>query len=62
LARLQLSNVIDAEQADVSFDPVLNTAPGLTLYPQWLADLRAQAYERSREGRSFGLLPGHGEA
>jgi hypothetical protein len=62
LARLQLSKVIDAKQADVSFDPVLNTAPGLTLYPEWLADLRAHAYERSREGRSSGLLPSHGEA
>lgn len=57
LARLHLSTVMDPQQADVSFDPVLNTAPGLTLYPGWLADLRAHAYQRSREGRLFGLLP-----
>ncbi len=57
LARLHLSTVMDSQQADVSFDPVLNTAPGLTLYPGWLADLRAHAYQRSREGRLFGLLP-----
>lgn len=57
LARLHLSTVMDPQQADVSFDPVLNTAAGLTLYPGWLADLRAHAYQRSREGRLFGLLP-----
>ncbi|MCV7029055.1 phosphodiesterase [Mycobacterium sherrisii] len=59
LARLHLSTVLDPQQEDVSFDPVVNTPPGLTLYPGWLADLRAQAYQRSREGRLFGLLPGH---
>jgi hypothetical protein len=53
LARLTLSNVIDAGQADdVSFDPVMNTAPGLALYPGWLAGLRARAYHRSRAGRA----------
>lgn len=51
LARLSLSALVDAEANDVSFDPVLNTAPGLGLYPGWLADLRARAYHRSREGR-----------
>ncbi|OBA59365.1 phosphodiesterase [Mycobacterium sp. 1100029.7] len=56
LARLHLSKVIDARQTDISFDPVVNTVPGLTLYPDWLADLRARAYQRSREGRLFGLL------
>jgi hypothetical protein len=56
LARLHLTSVIDRAQADISFDPVVNTAPGLTLYPEWLADLRARAYQRSREGRLFGLL------
>lgn len=49
VARLTLSTVIDTDE--VSFDPVLNTAPGLGLYPGWLADLRARAYQRSREGR-----------
>jgi hypothetical protein len=53
LARLTLCNVIDPGQGDdVSFDPVMNTPPGLTLYPSWLADLRARAYHRSRAGRS----------
>ncbi|WP_036468843.1 phosphodiesterase [Mycobacterium genavense] len=50
LARLRLTAVTDT--ADVSFDPVINTAPGLTLYPGWLAELRGRAYQRSREGRS----------
>jgi hypothetical protein len=36
---------------DVSFDPVVNTGPGLQLYPGWLADLRGRAYRRSRVGR-----------
>jgi hypothetical protein len=51
LARLSVSSLVDAEADDVSFDPVLNTAPGLSLYPGWLADLRARSYQRSREGR-----------
>ena len=53
LARLTLTTVIEAEQdGDVSFDPVVNTAPGLRLYPAWLAGLRARAYHRSRTGRA----------
>jgi hypothetical protein len=36
---------------DVSLDPVANTAAGLSLYPEWLAGLRARAYQRSRGGR-----------
>jgi hypothetical protein len=52
LARLTLSSVLDGQHGkDVSFDPVVNTAPGLSLYPEWLADLRARAYQHSREGR-----------
>ena len=55
LARLTLTSVVDGRQGeDVSFDPVINTAPGLKLYPEWLADLRARAYLRSREGRDAG--------
>lgn len=50
LARLTLTAVLDPEP-DVSFDPVANTGPGVSLYPEWLADLRARAYRRSREGR-----------
>lgn len=52
LGRLTLNRVLGPDQAgDVSFDPVLNTAPGLSLHPRWLADLRARAYRRSRHGR-----------
>jgi hypothetical protein len=52
LGRLTLTKALDPERAsDVSFDPVANTAPGLRLHPQWLADLRTRAYRRSRTGR-----------
>ncbi|WP_396878772.1 phosphodiesterase [Mycobacterium sp. SMC-2] len=52
LGRLTLTRAIDPERArDVAFDPVVNTAPGLSLHPRWLADLRARAYRRSRHGR-----------
>jgi hypothetical protein len=52
LARLTLSRVVELQPGeDVSFDPVLNSAPGVKLYPGWLADLRASAYARSRDGR-----------
>ncbi len=52
VARLTLRRLVDAgEGEDVSFDPILNTAPGVQLYPGWLASLRARAYDRSREGR-----------
>lgn len=52
LARMTLTTAIDPERDhDVSFDPVLNTAPGLSLHPRWLADLRARAYQHSRDGR-----------
>lgn len=52
LAFLKLTNVLPQRPGnEVSFDPVLNTAPGLQLYPGWLADLRARAYARSRDGR-----------
>jgi hypothetical protein len=52
LARITLTTAIDPDAGhDVSFDPVLNTAPGLSLHPRWLADLRGRAYQHSREGR-----------
>ncbi len=52
LARITLTTAIDAEDGqDVSFDPVLNTAAGVSLHPRWLADLRARAYQHSRDGR-----------
>ncbi|OBB88606.1 phosphodiesterase [Mycobacterium colombiense] len=52
LARITLTTALDPERDhDVSFDPVLNTPPGLSLHPRWLADLRARAYQHSRDGR-----------
>ncbi|WP_253900574.1 phosphodiesterase [Mycobacterium asiaticum] len=52
LGRLRLDKLADLQPGeDVSFDPVLNTAPGVKLFPGWLADLRASAYARSRDGR-----------
>ncbi|WP_407687447.1 phosphodiesterase [Mycobacterium sp. HUMS_1102779] len=52
LARLRMTGLFDpAPGGDVSFDPVINLAPGLSLRPAWLAGLRASAYRRSREGR-----------
>ncbi|OBI23272.1 phosphodiesterase [Mycobacterium sp. E2497] len=52
LGQLTLTRVVDPERAsDVSFDPVVNTAPGVSLHPRWLAELRARAYRRSRHGR-----------
>jgi hypothetical protein len=52
LARLTLTSVVELQPGEgISFDPVLNTAPGVRLYPAWLADLRASAYARSRDGR-----------
>lgn len=52
LARITLTTAIDPERdRDVSFDAVLNTAPGVSLHPGWLADLRARAYQHSRDGR-----------
>jgi hypothetical protein len=49
LARVVLTNPVPDRH--VSFDPVLHTAPGVEMYPHWLADLRAYAYAQSREGR-----------
>ncbi|MGE2715802.1 phosphodiesterase [Mycolicibacterium litorale] len=50
LARLTLSEVIPPDR-DMSFDPTLNTAPGVSLAPGWLTGFRRAAYRRSREGR-----------
>ncbi|OBI93852.1 phosphodiesterase [Mycobacterium alsense] len=50
LARVRLTGVLDPDP-DVSFDPVANIAPGVSLSPQWLAELRGRAYRRSRDGR-----------
>ncbi|WP_051190188.1 hypothetical protein [Mycobacterium sp. UM_WGJ] len=42
----------DGAGHDVSFDPIVHTAPGVQLRPGWLAELRARAYRGSREGRA----------
>jgi len=52
LARIRLTRIASAGlDDDVCFDPVLNTLPGVSLYPEWLAGLRGNAYAHSREGR-----------
>ena len=52
LAHVTLTRIFHPQLGDdVSFDPVLHTAQGVELYPRWLADLRARAYDDSREGR-----------
>lgn len=50
LGRLTLRHVVP-DRNDVAFDPVLHSAPGVQLLPQWLTDFRRAAYRRSREGR-----------
>jgi hypothetical protein len=55
LARVTLRNPMPGR--DVSFDPVLHTAPGVEMYPRWLANLRAYAYAQSREGRGNDHVP-----
>ncbi len=53
LARATLTKALTPQVGDdVSFDPVRHTAQGVELYPRWLADLRARAYDRSRQGRA----------
>lgn len=62
-ARLTLNDIIDSDRCDVAFDPVLHTAPGVQLWPQWLARVRARAYARSRRGRHArlsGAIPERG--
>ena len=41
----------DAWPEDISFDPTLNHADGVTLLPEWLTALRRRAYRGSRQGR-----------
>lgn len=50
LARLTLSEVLPPDR-DMSFDPTLNSARGVSLAPAWLTSFRRAAYRRSREGR-----------
>ncbi|KZS85459.1 phosphodiesterase [Mycobacterium persicum] len=59
VAHLRLTSVASPGPGnDVSFDPVVNTVPGLRLFPGWLADLRGRAYARSRDGRHAGAAAG----
>lgn len=51
LGHLTLTAAIDDRHDDVSFDPVVNIPPGVSLRPRWLADVRTRAYRRSRDGR-----------
>jgi hypothetical protein len=53
LGRLTFDEVIPTDDPahDVSFDPTLHGAPGVTLLPGWLTDFRRLAYRRSRQGR-----------
>ncbi len=52
LAQLTLQRLlIPAQDEDVAFDPILHTAAEVALYPAWLANLRARAYDHSRAGR-----------
>ncbi|OBG85507.1 phosphodiesterase [Mycobacterium sp. E802] len=50
LARLSLRQKLPHDR-DVAFDPVLHRAAGVTLVPDWLADVRRVAYRKSRIGR-----------
>ncbi|MDT5206546.1 MAG: hypothetical protein QOD34_3182 [Mycobacterium sp.] len=52
LARATLTAL--RREQDLSFDPVQHKGPGVDMYPGWLADLRAAAYDRSRKGRAAG--------
>ena len=56
LAHLTLDRVIptDDPSQDVAFDPTRHSAPGVSLLPGWLTDIRRRAYSRSRRGREAG--------
>ena len=49
LGRLTLNELTPS--GDVSFDPVANEAPGVSMKPRWLTEFRRSAYRRSRQGR-----------
>ena len=53
LAILEFDRVVETSwpPKDVSFDPAINLAPGVSLLPQWLTALRRRAYRSSRQGR-----------
>lgn len=55
LARLSITEVVSGSEhrdGDVAFDPVRHTAPDVTLWPEWLREVRETAYRSSREGRA----------
>jgi hypothetical protein len=52
LAVLTLTDLLpNDDHSDVALDPTRNSAPGVTLLPQWLTALRQGAYRGSRKGR-----------
>jgi hypothetical protein len=52
LAMLTLSELLpNDDKGEFALDPTRNTAPGVTLLPQWLTALRRGAYRGSRQGR-----------
>lgn len=55
LADPAFTELIPGEQErhhDVVFDPVRHTAPDVTVWPEWLRDVREAAYSGSRQGRA----------
>ncbi|CAJ1510648.1 phosphodiesterase [[Mycobacterium] burgundiense] len=53
LATLEFNRELESAwpPEDVAFDPTLNTAPEVSLLPQWLTAVRRRAYRSSRQGR-----------
>lgn len=52
LAVLTLTELLpDDDKGEFALDPTRNSAPGVTLLPQWLTALRRGAYLGSRKGR-----------
>lgn len=54
LALLTLKGEPAGEDREISFDPIRHSAPNVTLWPDWLRDVRESAYEGSRDGRRDG--------
>lgn len=53
LAVVEFDRVIEMDwpPTDISFDPTLNLAEGVSLLPGWLTAIRRRAYRSSRQGR-----------
>jgi hypothetical protein len=52
LATLTLDELLPSDAGDVAFDPTRHSAAGVDPFPDWLTDLRRDAYRRSRQGRA----------